>query len=362
MEDGIIYTFGDVDALVVIFDGLRLLFDPATTTFFSGTGGLGLGVATTLAAMIALIGTMNQYVTQQRLQMQGPLMGLFIYALVAIPTVDRMFISDVNTGKTLPVYDVPIGLGVIGYGMSLISFRTSELMETAFQTVAIEGTAFESTMTGGSGFLSPVKMLYALRSSALPELEDHLIYNMFSYTKFCLNRAASEDLANGLPDVNFSPDLMKVTNDPFGYMMTLSFISPNHLNAFAEFMDPTTKEESLQTCSDIRDVLNGDDSQVGSLENYLTASSRFGASRLRTMVENSATATQACADGGTCLNPATAITTSYEMAAQLLGGVDTARDFFALRVMNDFNTIAASANEFDSESYLMAASNINEAI
>ena len=134
MEDGVIYTWGGIDALVVLFDGLRLLFDPATTTFFSGTGGLGLGVATTLAAMIALIGTMNQYVSTQRLQMQGPLTGLFIYALVAVPTVDRMYISDVNTGKTLPVYDVPLGLAVVGYGMSLISFRTSELMENAFQS------------------------------------------------------------------------------------------------------------------------------------------------------------------------------------------------------------------------------------
>ena len=121
MEDGIIYTFGDIDALVVIFDGLRMLFDPAVTTFFSVTGGLGLGVASTVAAMIALIGTMNQYISQQQLQMQGPLVGLFIYALVAIPTVDRMYVSDINTGKTLPIYDVPIGLGVVGYGMSLIS-------------------------------------------------------------------------------------------------------------------------------------------------------------------------------------------------------------------------------------------------
>ena len=117
MEDGIIYTFGDIDALVVIFDGLRMLFDPAVTTFFSVTGGLGLGVASTVAAMIALIGTMNQYISQQQLQMQGPLVGLFIYALVAIPTVDRMYVSDINTGKTLPIYDVPIGLGVVGYGM-----------------------------------------------------------------------------------------------------------------------------------------------------------------------------------------------------------------------------------------------------
>ena len=141
MEDGIIYTLGDIDTLRVIFDGLSLMFDPSETTFFSGNDGLGLGVATTLAAMIALIGTMNQYITQQRLQMQGPLMGLFIYAIVAVPTVDRMYISDINTGKTLPVYNVPLGLGVLGYGMSLISYQTSQLMDTAFETVPIEGTA-----------------------------------------------------------------------------------------------------------------------------------------------------------------------------------------------------------------------------
>ena len=195
MEDGVIYTWGAIDALVVLFDGLRLLFDPGTTTFFSGTGGLGLGVATTLAAMIALIGTMNQYISTQRLQMQGPLMGLFIYALVAVPTIDRMYISDVNTGKTLPVYDVPLGLAVVGYGMSLISYRTAELMETAFQTVPIEGTAFESTMTGGNGFLSPVKTLYALRASSLQELDEPLMYNMYSYTKYCLHASADDKLA-----------------------------------------------------------------------------------------------------------------------------------------------------------------------
>ena len=76
MEDGIIYTFGDIDALVVIFDGLRMLFDPAVTTFFSVTGGLGLGVASTVAAMIALIGTMNQYISQQGLRQLSALKSM----------------------------------------------------------------------------------------------------------------------------------------------------------------------------------------------------------------------------------------------------------------------------------------------
>tara|TARA_Y100001970_G_scaffold294258_1_gene449337 strand:+ start:29451 stop:33782 length:4332 start_codon:yes stop_codon:yes gene_type:complete len=362
MEDGIIYTFGDIDALVVIFDGLRMLFDPAVTTFFSVTGGLGLGVASTVAAMIALIGTMNQYISQQQLQMQGPLVGLFIYALVAIPTVDRMYVSDINTGKTLPIYDVPIGLGVVGYGMSLISYRTSVLMETAFQTVAIEGTAFESTMTGGSGFLSPVKMLYSLRTSALKELDEHLVYNMFSYTKYCLHKATADRLTmSPIPD-HFETDVMKRVADPFAYMMDFDHIDGTHNSALAEFLDPTTGEESFQTCEDIRTVLNGDETAPGSLENYLTSSSKFGASRLKTLVSKNENAMQTCADGGVCLDNTTAITSSFDSAGQLLGGVANARTFFRLRVIRDFNTLVDSARDIDANSAMMAVANINESI
>lgn len=363
MEDGVIYTWGGIDALVVLFDGLRLLFDPATTTFFSGTGGLGLGVATTLAAMIALIGTMNQYVSTQRLQMQGPLMGLFIYALVAVPTVDRMYISDVNTGKTLPVYDVPLGLAIVGYGMSLISFRTSELMENAFQSVPIEGTAFESTLTGGNGFLSPVKTLYALRASALQELDEPLMYNMYSYTKYCLHASADKKLADNAAATNvFKPDEMKRRADPFSYMMDEALISPDHLNTLAEFMDPTTGDETFQTCEDVRDVLDGGAGDVGSLDNYLDSSTRFGASRLRALSTSNEAVTQNCADGGACLDSVSAITTNYELLGQLLGGVTNARNFHRVRVMRDFNGLVSGAQEIDPDSAMLAVANINESI
>ena len=362
MEDGIIYTLGDIDTLRVIFDGLSLMFDPSETTFFSGNDGLGLGVATTLAAMIALIGTMNQYITQQRLQMQGPLMGLFIYAIVAVPTVDRMYISDINTGKTLPVYNVPLGLGVLGYGMSLISYQTSQLMDTAFETVPIEGTAFESTLTGGSGFLSPIKTLYALRSSAVFDLDEALIYNMYSYSRYCLHKAASEDATSGLPDVNFSSDRFKTVADPFGYMMDVEFISPNHLGAYAEFMDPATGRESLQTCADVRTILAADETVQGSLAYYLDSSPKFAGGLLRALVSDNDNKMQVCADGGTCVTPADAITTAEESASQLLGGVTLAKQYFQLRVMHDFNTLISSSREMDPDSAVMAINNINEAI
>ena len=362
MEDGIIYTFGDVDALVVIFDGLRLLFDPATTTFFSGTGGLGLGVATTLAAVIALIGTMNQYVSQQRLELQGPLMGLFIYALVAIPTVDRMFISDVNTGKTLPVYDVPVGLGVLGYAMSLISYQTSELMETAFQTVAIEGTAFESTLTGGSGFLSPVKTLYALRTNSLPELDEHIVYNMYSYTKYCLYVATEGRLAANPNDPHFDPDELRRIASPFAYLTDVNHINPGYLDTLAEFMDPTTGEESFQRCEDIRNVLVADETSPGSMDYYLQSSAKYAVSRLRTLVSNNENAMQTCADGGTCVDTTTSINTAYELSGQLLGGTANAQNFYRLRVMRDFNALVSSAREIDPDSAMMAVANINESI
>lgn len=363
MEDGVIYTWGAIDALVVLFDGLRLLFDPGTTTFFSGTGGLGLGVATTLAAMIALIGTMNQYISTQRLQMQGPLMGLFIYALVAVPTVDRMYISDVNTGKTLPVYDVPLGLAVVGYGMSLISYRTAELMETAFQTVPIEGTAFESTMTGGNGFLSPVKTLYALRASSLQELDEPLMYNMYSYTKYCLHASADDKLAADPTASNvFNPDTMKRNADPFTYMTDAALISPSHTNALAEFMDPTTGDETFQTCEDVRSVLAGGPGDVGSLDNYLDSSTRFGASRLKSLATSNESITQNCADGGVCLDSVTAISTNYERLGQLLGGIANAQTFHRVRIMRDFNTLVSGAQEIDPDSAMQAVANINESI
>ena len=360
MEDGIIYTFGSLDTLVLVLEGLALLFDSGTNQFFASGSGLGVGVGGTLAAMLALLGTIGNYITQQKLPVHGPLVGLVVYAIIAVPKIDRIFVSDLYTGETVSVSNVPVGVAVIGVGMSTITYNIIKLTEASYSTATVGGVPFESGLSSQNGFMSPMKTLYKLRENLMPVAPGHLVYNIYAYSRYCLyasqTRAPAGQPFRAAGD-KWNPDIFRTSTLPF----TNYFLNENLIeaNLMSQHMDPTTGSESFQRCSVVRDTLSADAN--GGIEFFLGDSATFG-SHLLTQLATSDEAMLAKCGNGTCLDSATAITNTQQLIGQILGGAAQAKSYIQSRMAADFNKLIVSSPSLNSDSLANYASISREAI
>lgn len=355
MEDGIIYTFGSLDTLVLVLEGLAFLFDPDQNVFFASDSGLGVGLGGTLAAMLALLGTIGSYFTTQKIPVHGPLIGLLVYAIIAVPKIDTIFVSDLYTGETVSVSDIPLGVAVIGVGMSTITYNIIQLTERSYSTAVVGGTPYESALSQQNGFLSPLKTLYKLRENIMPAAPGHLIYNIFSYSKYCLYGSKS---APTPPAATFNPDTFRLTTNP----LTTYFLDTDLIvgTLMAEFLNPTTGVESFETCGTLNAVLDSDDTN-GGIAFFLTDSSTFG-QHLLTQITTTDEAMLSQCSTGNCLDASTAITSTEQLIGQILGGVAQSKDYMQARMASDFNKLIISSPSLNAASLTNYASMSREAI
>ena len=360
MEDGIIYTFGNVDTLVIILEGLAALFDPDQSTFFVSENGLGVGVGGTLAATLALVGVFTTYISEQKLLIVGPLVGLLIYALVAVPKIDRIFVSDLYSGETVAVSDVPLGIAVLGITMSTIAFNMVEETESAYGTTSLSGSPYESSMSQGHGFLSPIKTLYKLRQNLLTAAPSYLVYNIFSYSKYCLHPSAGL-VSDGKPAGNPDFDIYSYRRSPnplTGYFLEPDLIDPDLMS---EFMDPVLGSEGFISCGDLNTML-ASDAAAGGISFFLDDPGTFGEHLLIQLGSADETMLANCAATGDCLNGNTALTDAKDIMSQVLGGVGQAESYMQVRLAEDFNQMVANSPSMDAESISQAVSVTRETI
>lgn len=359
MEDGIIYTFGSLDTLVMILEGLAVLFDPLENTFFSSDSGLGVGVGGTLAAMLAVLGVFSNYFSTNKISIHGPLVGLVIYAAVAVPKIERIFVSDLYTGETVAVSDVPLGVAIIGIAMSTITYNIIEETEEAYAGTPISGTPFEAQLSEGEGFLSPMKTLFKLRENILPSVPTYLVYNIFSYSKYCVMRSinrVSPTRAAGAE--NFDLVTFSASELPF----TLYFLNEDLIDPAltAEFKDPTTGAESFVSCEALNVSLSVDDA-AGGIAFFLKDEGTFGRHLLTQLAGSDETMLANCAATGACLNNATAITKTEELVGQILGGTAQAERYIEARMAADFNRLISMSSTLNTDSLTNVASLSREA-
>ena len=359
MEDGIIYTFGSIDTLVIILEGLAVLFDPGQNAFFSSGSGLGIGVGGTLAATLALVGVFTNYISTQKLMVHGPLVGLLVYAVVAVPKIDRIFVSDLYTGETVAVSDVPLGVAVVGVVMSTIAYNIIETSERAYGTSPISGSPYEAKLSQGQGFLSPMKTLFKLRQNITPATPSHLVYNIFSYSKYCLYRSVNR-ISAGKPAGNPNFDMYVYSTSPNAlttYFLDADLIDPN---LTAESMNPTNGQQSFVTCGALRTTLAAD--APGGINYFLNDGATFGRHLLTQLASSDETMLSNCAGGGVCLDGATAITKTKDVIGQILGGVAQAEAYMESRMASDFNSMVALSPNLNAESLAQTTSMSREAI
>ena len=338
MNDIIIYTFGQLSTFKAVLQSLSVLFDPTVSQFFASNNSLGAGSAAVMASLIAIIGLFSNYLTQSKVLPHGPLLGLMMYGMICIPKVENVWVSDLYTGRTELVQNVPLGIAVIGYSLSTISKGFIEEIEGQYAIPGIiEGDDFLSTMTAGNGFLSPLKVLVSLRQSTIGSLPEHLIFNTASYLRYCLT--ATRNIPTHVPVYN-ELNLVKSEN-PIEYFLAENLFDSSLMT---EIMDVATYRIRVGTCEELNNIL--DSNVEGGLIYYLEDPNTFGLHVYAALAEANESYADVCrkamADGNACVSGVNAIAEADSLVNSILGAANANEKYMQVRLMDDINQLVGS--------------------
>jgi|TARA_R110002060_G_scaffold36845_2_gene47814 conjugal transfer mating pair stabilization protein TraG len=273
MDSVVIYTFGHLSIFKAVFQALAVLFDPLQTEFFVSDNGMGLGIGATLAAMVAFIGAGFNWFDTEKFAPHTALYGMILYSLLFVPKMPEVWLSDLYTGRTEVVNNVPFGVAVLGNAFSSLSVGISRNFEVQYTSPgAVDGLTYSSNVlsTGagaGSGFLSPLKSLLFFRHNTFMYLPKHIKVNLIAYQKYCVDATSK---LNPKPSPAFDYAQMSKETDPFAYLFDDSFIDPS-LNA------PTANlagDQVFLTCEQLQTALSG--AGVDSIEYQLGNAASIG--------------------------------------------------------------------------------------
>ena len=333
MDSVVIYTFGHLSIFKAVFQALAVLFDPLQTEFFVSDDGMGLGVGATLAAMVAFIGAGFNWFDTEKFAPHTALYGMLLYSLIFVPKMPDVWLTDLYTGRTEVVNNVPFGVAILGNAFSSLSVGISRNFEVQYTSPgAVDGLTYSSNVlsTGagaGSGFLSPLKSLLFFRHNTFMYLPKHIKVNLIAYQKYCIDATAKQDPN---PSPAFSYAKMSTETEPFTYLFDDNFIDST-LNA------PTLNlagDVVFLTCTQLQTALSG--AGVDSIEYQLGNAASMGVYAYR------ATATGqnfeeyvAQSQNGETFDASASITEISSQLTAILSNGENAKDFMLSAMARD---------------------------
>ena len=342
MDNIQIFTFGQLDTFKAILEALSVMFDPTQSNFFVSSDGLGAGMAALLASLLAILGLFGSYFAQSKFNGAGPLLGLVLYVGLCIPKIPNVWITDLYTGQTELVTDVPVGIATMGYAMSTISKGLIDQFEQEYSKPGmVGGEDFLGSLTAGNGFLSPLKLMMALRQSVLSPAPQHLIFNVASYTRYCLYQK-KVDMASAPPFYNPSVE-MKSSDNPIEYFLSVGIMNTA---GFAERMNPADNSESLVTCDALRLALSA--AAPGGLGYYLQNPNSFGQYAFKTFTQSTEAFVSQCYDSN-CPTAGDATARLNSSLNTVLGSMNANDRYMQIRLMQEVDQLVGSTSSLEGE-------------
>jgi conjugal transfer mating pair stabilization protein TraG len=332
-----LFVFGQLDMFKAVLAALAVMFDPTKTQFFVSGDGVGAGSAALLASILATLGFIGSYFTQLKYNGTGPVMALVVYAALVVPKVPNVWVTDIYSGRTELVQNVPVGIAVMGFALSSISKGMIDIFEQEYSVPgSVGGQDFLMNMQT-NGFLSPLKIMIALRQQTLKEAPLPLMYNIISYYNYCLMKKPDNE-PNLPPTSYFNPVEFSTSNTPLEY-----FIDPTYLSSgYGEKMDPISRVQSVVPCSDILATLTQD--QIGGLKFYLNDENSFGKYIYGTLLSSSGQAEIENCRNGNCADKTASIATVDAALNALLGSANQNDKYMKARLMQDIKKITVDSN------------------
>lgn len=203
-----IYTFGDPQLLREALLALATVF--GLSEWWDSSNAMGLGGNMLAVALIGLVGIALAGITSQQVRLDYLLVALILFG-IGFGSKTDVQIEDIQTGASYVVADIPIGIAAVAAAASSAARNLTETMGTALQR---PGTT--TSLLTDSGFLDPLRTLYALRTISFSEVDALLMKSLLEYYKTCVGRTIATQTGPGLV---FDQTIFLRTADPLGYML-----------------------------------------------------------------------------------------------------------------------------------------------
>lgn len=287
--DYIIFIYGDMQIFADMFAALSALFNPVAggvNAFINDSASdRGVGTAVALAAIFALTTNVVSYMQMSKFEPHKATYGLMMYLVLWVPTVDTIYIADLATtspaSSWVTIDDVPLGVATIGHALSNISRTINSSLQNDLSSGEIGGLAFNSTALKGhggatnTGFLSPLLAILSLREIAFVR-DRRIDTNVYFYSKYCIGKAR---VTAGATGINWSE--LESNPAPLDYLFDTARVP----NTPTKRVDSNDKV-SFVNCHTLADELNGPETLVGSVRNFIKYGESMNSAKFQGLVSN----------------------------------------------------------------------------
>ncbi|MDD2944364.1 MAG: conjugal transfer protein TraG N-terminal domain-containing protein [Acinetobacter sp.] len=201
----VIYTMGDTNLFMAALNGVAMLFNGPD--LFTGSGYMKLGFGAFFGAVILLTIMVYNAAFKRQFELRLLLAPLFLYIILTLPRVDVALQDIYGQDAVKRVDNIPIGLAIPAAVASGISVVLTNIFEQGYSVVS--GNAAMMPRITDDGFVTPLKLLNALRTASTNEGSSSLFQTTKNYYSSCVNN-----------NPNFNAEQYRKSENPLQYLVT----------------------------------------------------------------------------------------------------------------------------------------------
>lgn len=235
----VIYTMGDTNLFMAALNGVAMLF--SGPDLFSGNGYMKLGFGAFFGAVILLIIMVYNAAFKRQFELRLLLAPLILYIILTMPKVDVALQDIYGQDAVKRVDNIPIGLAIPAAVASGISVVLTNIFEQAYSVVS--GHQHMMPKITEDGFVTPLKLLNALRTASVAEGSSSLFQTTKNYYSNCVNN-----------NPNFNAEQFRKSPNPLQYLITSGSQAGGLVHIIQEGT-PQDNPRDLVTCQQAGQIL-----------------------------------------------------------------------------------------------------------
>lgn len=235
----VIYTMGDTNLFMAALNGVAMLF--SGPDLFTGSGYMKLGFGAFFGAVILLTIMVYNAAFKRQFELRLLLAPLFLYIILTMPRVDVALQDIYGQDAVKRVDNIPIGLAIPAAVASGISVVLTNIFEQGYSVVS--GHQAMMPKITEDGFVTPLKLLNALRSATTMEGSSSLFQTTKNYYASCVNN-----------NPHFSAEQYRKSTNPLEYLST-SAAQAGGLVYIIQEGSPNDNPNNLVTCQQAGQIL-----------------------------------------------------------------------------------------------------------
>ena len=231
---------GDTNLFMAILNGIAMIF--GGSDLYSGNGAFGLGFGAFFGATILMTIMVYNAAFKKQLDFRLLITPLILYFVMTAPKVD-VAIQDIYGSEAVKRVDnIPLGLALPLSAASGISYIITTTFETGYSVIS--GHQDMMPRLTDSGYVTPLKLINALRTASTQEGSSSLFQTTKNFYTNCINN-----------NPNFNAEAYSKSVNPLQYLTTVTQTSSG-LVSIVQAGTSQDNPQSLVTCNQAATIIS----------------------------------------------------------------------------------------------------------